>query len=77
MSVTSFLKSIAPSLGAHGIVFSDWESLDDDSRERLVDSLVGPGQYQKIKTQAEAADYFKSEVAIWGKMTRAIGYSAD
>jgi tripartite-type tricarboxylate transporter receptor subunit TctC len=30
-----------------------------------------------IKTQAEATDYFKSEVATWGKMTRAIGYSAD
>jgi tripartite-type tricarboxylate transporter receptor subunit TctC len=30
-----------------------------------------------IKSQAEAADYFKSEVAAWGKMTRAIGYSAD
>jgi tripartite-type tricarboxylate transporter receptor subunit TctC len=30
-----------------------------------------------IKTEAEAVDYFKSEVASWGKMTRAIGYSAD
>jgi tripartite-type tricarboxylate transporter receptor subunit TctC len=30
-----------------------------------------------IKTTAEAADYFNSEVANWGKMTRAIGYSAD
>jgi tripartite-type tricarboxylate transporter receptor subunit TctC len=30
-----------------------------------------------IKTTAEAADYFSSEVANWGKMTRAIGYSAD
>jgi tripartite-type tricarboxylate transporter receptor subunit TctC len=30
-----------------------------------------------IKTQAEATDYFKSEVATWGKMTRAIGYSID
>jgi tripartite-type tricarboxylate transporter receptor subunit TctC len=30
-----------------------------------------------IKTQAEATDYFKSEVATWGKMTRAIGYSSD
>ena len=30
-----------------------------------------------IKTQAEAADYFKSEVASWGKMTRAIGFSSD
>jgi tripartite-type tricarboxylate transporter receptor subunit TctC len=30
-----------------------------------------------IKTEVEARDYFKSEVASWGKMTRAIGYSAD
>jgi len=30
-----------------------------------------------IKTTAEATDYFKSEVASWGKMTRAIGYSMD
>ena len=30
-----------------------------------------------LKTQAEAADYFKSEVATWGKMTRAIGFSSD
>jgi tripartite-type tricarboxylate transporter receptor subunit TctC len=30
-----------------------------------------------IKTRVEATDYFKSEVTAWGKMTRAIGYSAD
>jgi tripartite-type tricarboxylate transporter receptor subunit TctC len=30
-----------------------------------------------IKTRAEAADYFASEVATWGKMTRAIGYASD
>src|SRR5229473_1793792 len=30
-----------------------------------------------IKTQVEAADYFKSEVAIWGKMTSAIGFSSN
>ncbi len=30
-----------------------------------------------FKTQAEAADYFKSEVANWGKMTRAIGITVD
>src|SRR5438874_211911 len=32
-----FLKSMAPSLGEHGIVFSDWEGLDDDDRAYLVD----------------------------------------
>jgi tripartite-type tricarboxylate transporter receptor subunit TctC len=30
-----------------------------------------------IKSEVEAADYFRSEVATWGKMTRAIGYSSD
>jgi tripartite-type tricarboxylate transporter receptor subunit TctC len=30
-----------------------------------------------IKSEAEAAHYFRSEVATWGKMTRAIGYSSD
>ncbi len=30
-----------------------------------------------IKTQSEASDYFKSEVAAWGKMTRAIGFSSE
>ena len=31
----------------------------------------------KIKGVAEASDYFTSEIATWGKMTRAIGYSSD
>ena len=32
----------------------DWGHLDDESREKLVDSLVGAGQYQKLKSQAQA-----------------------
>jgi integrase len=32
----------------------DWKQLSEDDRERLVDSLVGEGQYRKIKAQAEA-----------------------
>lgn len=32
----------------------DWAQLAEDDRERLVDSLVGTGQYRKIKAQAEA-----------------------
>src|SRR4051812_36769346 len=32
----------------------DWGRLDEASREKLVDSLVGAGQYQKLKGQAEA-----------------------
>jgi integrase len=31
----------------------DWQQLDEESRERLVDSLVGAGQYQRLKAQAE------------------------
>jgi tripartite-type tricarboxylate transporter receptor subunit TctC len=30
-----------------------------------------------IKSEPEAANYFRSEVARWGKMTRAIGYSSE
>src|SRR5216684_9259409 len=30
-----------------------------------------------FKNEVEAADYFKTEVASWGRMTRAIGYSSD
>jgi integrase len=30
----------------------NWEQLDEASRERLVDSLLGAGQYRKIKDQA-------------------------
>jgi tripartite-type tricarboxylate transporter receptor subunit TctC len=30
-----------------------------------------------FKSHAEAADYFKSEVATWGKMVRAIGVTVD
>jgi integrase len=31
----------------------DWERLDEASREKLVDALVGAGQYQKLKAQTE------------------------
>lgn len=30
-----------------------------------------------VKTQAETADYFKNEIATWGRMTRAIGFASD
>lgn len=32
----------------------DWGQLDEESRQKLVDLMVGEGQYQKIKAQAEA-----------------------
>jgi integrase len=32
----------------------DWQALDEPSREKIVDSLVGDGQYKKIKAKAEA-----------------------
>jgi tripartite-type tricarboxylate transporter receptor subunit TctC len=30
-----------------------------------------------IKPVAEASDYFRSEITVWGQMIRAIGYSSD
>jgi integrase len=36
------------------MMVQDWKVLDEESRERLVDSLVGEGQYQRIKAQADA-----------------------
>jgi polyphosphate kinase len=35
--VQVFLKSMAPSLSERGIVFSEWDALDDDDRSYLVD----------------------------------------
>jgi integrase len=35
------------------MMVQDWGQLDEASREKLVDSLVGTGQYQKIKAQAD------------------------
>jgi integrase len=31
----------------------DWDGFDEESRERLVDSILGAGQYRKIRGQAE------------------------
>ena len=30
-----------------------------------------------LKSTAESAEYARNEVALWGKMTRAIGFSTD
>jgi len=35
--VQVFVKSLAPALSEHGIVFSEWDALDDEDREYLVD----------------------------------------
>ncbi len=35
------------------MMVQDWQQLDEASREKLVDSMVGPGQYRKIKGQAD------------------------
>ena len=35
--VRVFLKSLTPALSEHGIVFSEWDALDDEDREYLVD----------------------------------------
>ena len=45
----------------------------DEAQQRL--KTIG---FEAIfKTPVEAADYFKAEVANWGKMVRAIGVTVD
>lgn len=41
------------------------------------DKLKTIGFDVMVKSRAEAEDYFRSEVATWGKMVRAIGYSNE
>jgi integrase len=66
----------------------DWQVLDEDSRERLVDSLIGAGQYQKIKGQAEqlvAATVkaappdrlVKAQIEAWKTLLRSICQSGQ
>jgi integrase len=61
----------------------DWSALDEPSRERLVDSLVGEGQYAKIKAQAELAlatvtkatppgRTIKAQIEAWKTMLRGV-----
>jgi integrase len=61
----------------------DWTVLDEESRERIVDSLVGAGQYQKIKAQAQTMlasavqtppleRSVKHQVTSWTHLLRAI-----
>jgi integrase len=39
----------------------DWKQLDEASRERLVDALVGAGQYQRFMAQAQQMDEAAAE----------------
>jgi integrase len=66
----------------------DWQNLDEASRERLVDSLVGTGQYQKIKGQAEqvvaatvkpptADRTIKAQIEAWQTLLRGICQSGQ
>lgn len=66
----------------------DWQNLDEENREKLVDSLVGPGQYQKIKAQAEqvvAATVkatppdraIKAQVETWKTLLRSVCQSGQ
>jgi integrase len=59
----------------------DWQVLDEPSREKLVDSILGPGTYAKLKAQAAViADQavktvptdrtVKTQVEEWGKFLR-------
>jgi len=61
----------------------DWQVLDEQSRERLVDSLVGDGQYQKIKAQSDAMvasaaqatspdRTVEAQIGAWRKLLRSI-----
>ena len=66
----------------------DWGQLDEGSREKLVDSLVGVGQYQKIKVQAEAVvesavkatppdRTIKAQVESWQQLLRSVCQSGQ
>lgn len=70
------------------MMVQDWEKLDEESREKLVDSLVGAGQYQKIKAQAEQVvaaaitdtppeRTLKAQVAAWQTLLRGICQSGQ
>jgi integrase len=60
----------------------DWRQLDEPSRERLVDALLGQGQYARLKGQAEAVAAslepaapdrtVQAQVAEWGKFLRSV-----
>jgi integrase len=34
-------------------ITQDWKNFDDETRQRLIDSLLGSGEYQKLKQQAD------------------------
>ncbi len=66
----------------------DWQQLDEASREKLADSLVGVGQYQKIKAQAEAVvasavkatppdRTVKAQVEAWETLLRGVCQSGQ
>jgi len=66
----------------------DWGQLDETSREKLVDSLVGAGQYQKIKSQAETMiesttkavspeRTIKAQVDAWQNLLRGVCQSGQ
>jgi tripartite-type tricarboxylate transporter receptor subunit TctC len=43
----------------------------------MQEKLKSIGFEPMIKTVAESVDYARDEVARWGKMSRAIGFSTD
>jgi len=66
----------------------DWGQLDEASREKLVDSLVGAGQYQKLKGQAEAVvdstiaatppdRTVRAQIEAWGTLLRGVCQSGQ
>lgn len=66
----------------------DWQSLDEPSREKIVDSLVGNGQYQKIKARAETMIQstvkavppertIKAQVEVWKNLLHGVCQSGQ
>ena len=47
----------------------------EQERKAAQEKLKAIGFEAIVKNRAETVDYFRSEIANWGKMTRAIGFS--
>jgi integrase len=66
----------------------DWQGLDEQSREKLVDSILGVGEYARIKGQAEAIvdrgvtatppeRTVEAQVEAWKKLLRGVCQSGQ
>jgi integrase len=65
----------------------DWQQLDEESREKLVDAMLGTGQYQNLKTQHDAMEARRkttppdrtvnAQVAAWQTLLRGVCQSGQ